>query len=458
MHAARRRVDPLPFVLPLVLLLVMLHGCAVLNEGAVNYRKQKIAAKGGTTPETLELVKKYDTTSLTDKAILAARSDTVSIHLAQGFIKDFFDLPSLRRLEMFGAKRGEIAVVIKVTPLGDNAEMKFSAEALNSGRLIYYNDDVRKDQYLNFSYLPVYGPVTYDGKPLAIQIYIIEMDASDAQLKPLLHTLATIGSSLYAPAAPILSLLDSLGSALLSGNTDDILMRYSMTLYPGTGMVEANYPVLEVGNYVLVRRGNRNEGPARQGDTPAFDWDRVTFDPREGRLVWADAPGTFFTDETYLVLQVQKGFTATTMQDSTTYVTFRDTLAKAAEASGQTLADAAKAFTDQSINQAVYASLHNKIKEICNAAYLTEESTRFMAWNFVSELAVQTKKMNEADAAKKIGALTSVQFELLLSLLAEASDMTTDALTTALKGAHDAQKTIVEAIVDKKQATAKGST
>ncbi|QLA17072.1 hypothetical protein [Desulfolutivibrio sulfoxidireducens] len=450
MRVASRRVSPLSTIVPLMLLVVLLPGCAVLNEGAVNYRKQKFSTSGGNTPEPLELVKKFDTDANKDKAILSSRGDTVSIHLTQGFIKSFTELPSIWKGELFGPSRAEIAVVVNVSSLKDS-EIDFKSTAQNTGRLVYYNDDVRKNQYLNFSYIPVFGPVAYDGYPLAMQIYIIEMDAEDAQIKPLLHTMASIGSSLYSPSAPVLSLLDSLGSALLSGNTDDILMRYHMTFYPNTGELVAHYPVLETGNYVLVRRGNRNEGPGKEGDKPAFDWDKVRLDPEDGRLVWGDDPKKCFTDETYLVFQVQRGFPADTLKSATSYAAFRAQLVQEAEKSGQDMADAALAFAGATINSTVYTSLRNRIKEILNSVHVTDDSTRFMAWNFVSEFAKQIAKMDGTDEKQKIGALTNEQRALLMSLLVEASGIATEELETDLMGDHLKQKSVVEAIVTKKK-------
>ncbi|NMC48714.1 MAG: hypothetical protein GYA47_04695 [Desulfovibrio sp.] len=441
-----RRVH-FPRITLLVMLLLLLPGCAILNEGAINYRKQKFTPAGAAAQDNLELVKKFDTEPNKDKAILSSREDVMSIHLTQGFIKDFTELA------LFGGRRGEIAIVVNVSSLKD-AEMNFQGTALNSGRLVYYDDDVRKKQYLNFAYIPVYGPVKYDGYPLAMQIYIIEMDAGDSKLKPLLQTMASIGSSLYAPAAPILSLLDSLGSAILSGNTDDIIMCYHMTFYPNTGELEAGYPVLETGNYVLVRRENRNEGPAQQGEGPRFDWDRVTIDPKEGRLVWADNPKMFFTDETYLVFQVQRGFPAGAPTQTTTYASLRTALNQAAQESGQNLADAVKGYAAEIINTSIYNDLHSKIREIINSGCITDEATRYLSWNFVSDFTTQINRMDSENEKEKIGTLTAVQKTRLLSLLSEASGMTTDALTTALEN-YETQKTIVEAIVAKKKAAAK---
>ncbi len=441
------RCDLLPRITLLFMLLLLLPGCAVLNEGAVNYRKQKFTPAGAAT-DNLELVKKFDTEANKNKLIL--KGEVLSVHLSQGFIKDFTELP------LVGGRRGEIAIVVNVSSLKD-AEMNFQGTALDSGRLVYYDDDVRRNQYLNFAYIPVYGPVQYDGYPLALQIYIIEMDTGDSKLKPLLHTMASIGSSLYAPAAPVLSLLDSLGSAILSGNTDDIIMCYHMTFYPCTGELEAGYPALETGNYILVRRENRNEGPAQEGEKPRFDWDRVTIDPREGRLVWADNQKMFFTDETYLVFQVQRGFPAGAPTQTTTYASMRKALTDAAQKSGQELADALKAYSGEIINTSIYNDLHSKIREIINSGCITDAATRYLAWNFVSDFATQIDRMNSDDESEKNGALTEIQRDRLLSLLSEASGMTTEALTTALKGAHDTQKTIVEAIVTTKKTAAKNT-
>ncbi len=54
--------------------------------------------------------------------------------------------------------------------------------ATKKGRLIYYSDDVRSGGHLlNGSALPLYGPITYEGRPLVFELTILELDVGEAE-------------------------------------------------------------------------------------------------------------------------------------------------------------------------------------------------------------------------------------------------------------------------------------
>jgi hypothetical protein len=380
----------------------------------------------------MELVKKYDFTDPANSGFYVSANETISIHLTQAFIKDFFELANPFKFESGSHKRGEIAIVVNAYPLTGGG-MEFGPEGLSGGRLVYYGDDVHKGQYLNFSYLPVYGPVEYSGKPIALQIYVIEMDTGGAKIKPLLSTLAKIGSMAYPPASPVLAVLDKLGSALLSQHTDDILLRYHMTLYPSEETAIPGYPALQTGNYVLMRRENRNEGRPQQGEAPRLDWSSVRFDQHEGRLVMADDPAQCFTDETYLVFQIQKGFPVLDAGQPTTFAAFRNALETAAEQSGDALAKSLTEATNDIVRQNTFHRLQRMGKELVRYVYTDAASITYMASSYVTELGEQTCK-NAATAPtgaaaksddsatqkttiKEIGALTDAQIEYLMAIL-----------------------------------------
>lgn len=303
----------------LILCLLMMTGCAVINEGAIDYRKADYSS--GNNNE-LCLVKKYVRSS--DGEFQIVEKDTLSVHLQQLFIKDFTE--AIRNpLRKDACVQGEIAVVIKVFELEPGKDIEFSPEAVNSGRLVYYSDDVRKNQFLNFSSLPVYGPIDYKGNPFVIVIHIIEIDASKNYLKRLLQTLVGAGKKVYPPSSPVLSLLDELGGALLKGkeSNNDVEFRYHMVLYPQGGHEKLKMPNIEAGDYVFVRKEDRAD-PVK--------WENIVLDPNEGRLYTnknnTQPPNTagatetskcqqqdrefehLYTDETYLTLQINKGMRA----------------------------------------------------------------------------------------------------------------------------------------------------
>jgi hypothetical protein len=307
------------------LLATLVSACAYLNEGAINYRKATLKKE---KYELLELAGKYSLPSSERDAVIR-KNDTISIYLAQAYIKGLHEIPAYWKGETSKKMRGEVAIVVRAFELSDTNDLDFGPNAVDAGRLIYYSDDARENQFLNFSFLPIYGPITYRGNPVVLQIYMLELDADTDKLKPLLSTLAKAGTSAYPPAAPALSLIENLGSALLAGNHDDVMFRYSFTLLPDHGYAGSTYPVLEAGNYVLIRKANRQQNE---------DWDNfdfhgkpslLRFDQSDGRLVVQ--PGgpvdkqtvgkggeekvkpEIYRDETYAVIAIHKNMDPTSL-------------------------------------------------------------------------------------------------------------------------------------------------
>ncbi len=209
-------------------MLAGLWGCSSvhLNTGETDYR---IAEES-----TGNLQIKYAGPTDQTKRLIGP-DQSVSVSLLQVFIKDFSERAErFAAAAGFGTVRGEIAVVARVFELKDGDTLDFRRSATKKGRLIFYSDDVRSGGHLlNGSALPLYGPITYEGRPLIFEITILELDVGEAeQVKSLLATLANLGAKAYPPASPVLSALDKLGEQLLSGARDDIEFRYYFALYP----------------------------------------------------------------------------------------------------------------------------------------------------------------------------------------------------------------------------------
>lgn len=287
-------------------------GCTpvALNTGATDYaraNKNCISLDPGDRYETLQ--KKYGETNEVD-SLIVKKGESISVTLQHVFIKDFSE-----RLERLTSKisgdavRGEIAILAKVYEQTDDTHIDFTqAGTKRTGRLIYYSEDVRSGGHpLNFSQLPIYGPIEYKGNSLVIQFTILELDIAESnQIKGMLGTLSKLGQSAYPPASPILQVLESVGSNLLSGNQDDLEFSYSFTLHPNTGHEKVKDAKLMAGNYVLVKE----EPSLSIGESfPKTNWDNLRFDSDEGRLKkksntteWVN-----FTDKTYIVVQINTG-------------------------------------------------------------------------------------------------------------------------------------------------------
>jgi hypothetical protein len=287
----------------------LLASCANSNEGAVDYRKAEAPKKAQIFPlpitddknkedpvQPLRLVRKNLASWDGDAALKT--NDSITINLRQARIESCFEIPNPLR----GFKQNcEIAVVVRAFEFGKGNDLDFGPKAADKGRVVFYSSDVEPGQVLNFDNMPIYGPVTYEGGPIALDIFVIELDAANEQLKALLKTVAKTGSALYAPASPVLAVLDKIGSALLSGGTDDTEMRYTIVLDPqGNAHGGLNFARLEAADYAFIREDVR---------TAVTDWNNIRFDGNTGRLYAKNPEGgtSDYRKNTYLTLQVNKG-------------------------------------------------------------------------------------------------------------------------------------------------------
>ncbi|WP_133111595.1 hypothetical protein [Candidatus Scalindua japonica] len=300
-------------------ILSSLIGCGISREGAVDYRKANImdmsekkelvrikeesldskkasGAIQNTPLLPVKLVRQALQSNETDAKI--EKLNSITIRLRRALIKEFTEIP-LNPIRGFKAN-GEIAIVVKAFEFGEGEDFDFTPEGVKEGRVVFYSSDVEEDQILNFNNMPIYGPIQYNGNPIGLDFFIMELDTNDEQIAALLSTLASFGAMAYPPAAPILPVLDSLGKSLLKGNTNDIGMRFSLVLDPPEGYAGLSYPSVEAGNYVLLREDNRQA---------VTKWDALVLDDNNGLLYnnTTDKQG-LYRDNTYLTFQVNKGF------------------------------------------------------------------------------------------------------------------------------------------------------
>lgn len=173
--------------------------------------------------------------------------------------------------------RGEISIVANVAE--SSASKSNNINPANSkGRVIYYNDDVRESgQLINAINLPIYGPKEYGGKNIVFDLWMLELDNEENnQLKSLLGSLAALGGKSYPPSAAILGVLNTLGSAFLNGNQDDVEARFQMRFdVPAhEKSTVARLPLAE-GYYAFVREENRDLTP---------EWSSFAVDEKQGVL------------------------------------------------------------------------------------------------------------------------------------------------------------------------------
>lgn len=305
---------------------LLMAACALSDEGAVDYRKTEARLTpprtDGAQPATKEQIRTQLALIKKDfpgpNEVKINKGDKISIRLRDGMIADcseFFASP-LRKFR----KNCEIAIVVRAFEFSSTNDFNFGKDGVRAGRLVYYSSDVEPGQTLNLHNLPIYGPITYNGNPIGLDIYIIEIDAEDNQTTSLLKALAKAGSQAFPPAQPVLAVLETLGSALLAGNTDDIEFRYTMVLDPQGGFQGMSYPAVEVGNYAFVRQQRRAQS------TP---WDELAVDDNDGR-VKRQPNNDIVRDLTWLSVQINRNAGDTdVILEQNLYGPFRDKLQEA---------------------------------------------------------------------------------------------------------------------------------
>lgn len=154
--------------------------------------------------------------------------------------------------------RGEIAIVANLGERKESIGLSFDPnEIKKSGRVIYYNEDVRETgQLINALNLPVYGPKTYSGDSFFMDWSILELDTEESSAaRATIKRLAELGGLAYPPGAPILNVLNNIGSAMLANNGDDVEMRFQMEFDPYVACSNLGCP-----KFPTVHRNQLREG------------------------------------------------------------------------------------------------------------------------------------------------------------------------------------------------------
>lgn len=234
---------------------VLLVGCAApfLNEGASQVRHVGAGSKSG-----LGTALYFDKTELKDRLIQEGDYFSVSLlsaHICQfresskrdGMVVDKSN-PSGRSgkvgCDQGGVSksaetgrniRGEIVIVANFgeTSLGKGL-ISSQADLGQTGRVIYYNDDIRRSgQLINAANIPIFGPKRYGGKSVFFDFWMLELDgAENESFRSLMSSMAALGGKAYPPSAPVVGVLNLLGSAFLKGNADDVEFHYQMRFDP----------------------------------------------------------------------------------------------------------------------------------------------------------------------------------------------------------------------------------
>ena len=299
--------------------LLFLSGCA--SGGFLNEGSNRVRTAGPTGP--VDPSNDFETiffTSAEEQRRRVSPQEYFSIKLVSAYICDFRESRSVNRFLRDGSNpsvvdakarctygglrkpkkrnrttRGEIAIVAHLGEISSSRGLTVNpADAESNGRVIYYNNDVRESgQLINTLNNPIYGPKKYGGKGFIFELWMLELDNNENdRMKALLDSLSGIGGASYPPSVPILSVLNTLGGALLSGNQDDVEAHFQMTFDAPSGDSGSQVPRLPLaeGYYAVVREEDRDLDP---------DWDQIAVNRRDGVLCWAGKSATAGCEETY---------------------------------------------------------------------------------------------------------------------------------------------------------------
>jgi hypothetical protein len=219
---------------------------------------------------------------------------------------------SLKRVKMddfyadfWNPGQGEFAIVARAFEMSSDPNtpasgFDFRPDAANGGRIIYYSNDVRRQQDLNFGQIPMFGPVVYNGNPVGISLFVLEIDTTNdkAQMATLLSTLAGIGQIVSIPGTPVFNLLENLGTSLINANKDDLLMRYDTTFRSDKGMLpHIRSALFRYGDYVLLRQEDRSK---------PIPWESYWYAPGSGRLFADSECNIPATGLAYGIIQINR--------------------------------------------------------------------------------------------------------------------------------------------------------
>jgi hypothetical protein len=254
--------------------LLALSACEVVDEGVTDYRKATLDSEAGNGSPT-SVFRKYTSSDRGDPKINAP-GDAVAIPVGKTFYVSALQayISSDANFHSWGTpfQRDEMVVILRVHDSNNDATDE-------PAKLVFYSDDVERGQFLNFSNLVTFGPTTYMGGVITIDVDEINLVRTTDDVRKELTALAAGDRSFVGPDPASRHTFERNERDLLDGiERDGHGTRYTLTLLPAGGVNNLPYPRFEAGNYVVVRTESRTGAP--------FDWSAVKLDNNTGRLIY----------------------------------------------------------------------------------------------------------------------------------------------------------------------------
>lgn len=230
-----------------------------------------------------------------DTNFIVRKGDIFTLSLQQALIYRFSD-PSL-----LSKKTGEIAIVANVQERKSGLDYNFKAGSEQEGRVVFFQKNVQAGTPLNLANLPVYGPARYEGNPLMVNLYVVEIDAGENKVfSGIVDSLANLSRTIVPVNTAAMSVLNSLGNTLLKFNKNDIIAEYRVEFMPATNEHDAiKNVVLEYGNYAFSAKQDKL--------TEWHNWSGRYYNQKNSRL-FSDKKCTDLPlkEETWMTFQVNK--------------------------------------------------------------------------------------------------------------------------------------------------------
>lgn len=325
----------------LVGLSVLLTGCALMDTGEIDYRRAAPApdraarvalatganrncepvdpqAQPGDPPNLGAAYPRWACHPLLPAPLIGRNTtvgapigvgDIYSIRIQHAFITDMIeDAFSFRRLmngRDVNRRVGELVILAHSFEFGaagaaaaDSPQFR-DFHNMGGVRVVYYNPDVEEGQSLNFADIPLRESAAYQGRPIGIQLIVLELDRMSGPMRSLMRNLADLGrQSAVLPSGPAASALLQLGTSLISQDNDDVMFEYRFVLDRSDATNTTGASPFEAGRYVLRRTHERRR---------MQHWNDLVLDHDTGRLMRAEGTDGLalpFEEETYFTLHI----------------------------------------------------------------------------------------------------------------------------------------------------------
>lgn len=396
------------------ILALSIQGCVTMNQGTSTFYQpkpidqadllgcQKLVPEYSSEGDSATLFKRFYAPSEIKESNRIKEGSSLYVSLLYG---QFVDISEKGEQFIIGKKaRAEIAILANVREF--DGRIDHTDKAKQGAKVIFYSDGVRVDgQALNFTSIPMYGPLKYNGGVLTVQVYVLEQDGKEsAQLSGVLKQLASLGKIAYPPGTGQLKLLEEVGGALiLAGGKDDQEFYHLLALHPDTGVGHIPQATLQAGNIVLIKDNfdeKINGNSPAKGERQNHDHSSFCLNPHDGKLYSLDNSELKpVTNKSYLTIQINSGYPAlaSKLQAQQTYSELVDEQLKQASSEDSAFQNkindslkiaSQKAFYDEFIMHLRHAERH-KAKSI-------EQSTSNEAANAAISAASAKKSISYA--------------------------------------------------------------